>query len=546
MAFDCDVMIAGGGPVGLSLGLALSHFGLRCHVAEINATTTRSPKMDVTNCRSMELFRALGIAEQLRDSAVPRNHNMDVSWVTSMSGHEIHRFPYRSVDEANEHFRAVNDGSCPREPNMRISQIELEPLLRDILMTRAQATIQYGRGVERFEQDGEGVTTTIRDATDGSVETIRSRYLAGCDGGRSIVRQQLGIGLEGVTGTRPRYMVHFRSTDIDVLQRWGPAWHYQSPVHGVLICQDDKEMWTLQAPIPADTDPADIDPSDLLTAFLGTRIDAEILQANPWVAHLLVADQYRGGRVFLAGDSAHQYIPTGGYGMNTGVGDAFDLAWKLAAFEQGWGGDTLLDSYENERRPVGLRNRDASRFHAETKAGVAGIWRDGLDLPGAEGDRLRAETGSKIAEIGNAENESLGIEMGYRYDASPVIVYDDRPAPQLSDRVYTPGTWPGSRLPSLFLQDGRALHDLLGKGFTLIVCGGADFGGFEAAAAFRDLPFDVLKLDDPHARSILDRDLILVRPDHHVAWRAIGPVEDAGAILDHVCGVGEAGKNDGA
>ncbi|MDA0991752.1 MAG: FAD-dependent monooxygenase [Verrucomicrobia bacterium] len=538
MAFACDVMIAGGGPVGLTLGLALSHFGLTCYVAEANATTTRSPKMDVTNCRSMELFRAMAVSERLRDEAVPRSHNMDVSWITNMSGHEIHRFAYRSVDDDRDYFRAVNDGSCPREPNMRISQIVLEPVLRDLLMTRPEATIRYGQTVETFEQDAEGVTTTMRPSTDGPVETVRSRYLVGCDGGRSIVRQQLGFDLEGVAGTRPHYMVHFRSTDLDVLQRWGPAWHYQSPQHGVLICQDDREMWTLHAPIPPDTDPADIDPADLLTAFMGTRIKAQILQANPWVAHLLVAEQYRSGRVFLAGDSAHQYIPTGGYGMNTGVVDAFDLAWKLSAVQHDWGGEKLLDSYGSERRPIGLRNRDAARFHAETKAGIAGIWLDDIDEPGEAGDKRRAEIGAKIAQIGNAENESLGIELGYRYDESPVIIYEDEKAPPLSDHRYSPGTWPGSRLPSLFLEDGRALYDLLGKGFTLIAFSGRETGSFEIAAARRGVPLDIVQIDDPHARSILARDMILVRPDHHVAWRTNQPAGDAGAILDHVRGIG--------
>jgi hypothetical protein len=419
---------------------------------------------------------------------------------------------------------------------MRISQILLEPILRDILKTRADATIRYGWRVESFEQDDEGVTTFLRNSAGGAVETIRSRYLAGCDGGRSNVRRRLGIDLQGVAGTRPRYMVHFRSTDLDVLQRWGPAWHYQSPEHGVLICQDDKEMWTLHAPIPPDTIPDDIDPMDLLTSFMGVKIDAEILQANAWMANLLVADQYRSGRVFLAGDSAHQYIPTGGYGMNTGVADAFDLAWKISAVEQGWGGDGLLESYDRERRPVGLRNREAAQFHAETKAGIAKLWPPNLDMPGLEGDKMRAEIGAKIKAIDNAENESLGIEMGYRYDESPVIQNEPGAPPLLGEHRYNPSTWPGSRLPSLFLADGSALYDLLGHGFTLIAFAGSATDDFERDAAERGVPLKILNIDDPHARAILERNLILVRPDHHVAWRGDQPADDAGGILDHARG----------
>lgn len=534
---DTEVMIAGGGPVGLTLGLVLSRFGVPCFIAERNPTTTRHPKMDVTNGRSMELFRRLGVADRLRAAAVPEDHNMDVAWVTDMSGYELHRFRYPSVVEARERFRSVNDGSQPLEPNMRISQVLLEPLLRDILTERPAATLRYGCAVETFEQDADGVTTTIRDVSNGATETVRSRYLVGCDGGGSIVRRLLGIGLEGVTGTRPRYMVHFRSDARDVLQRWGIAWHYQSPTHGVMICQDDRETWTLQAPIPEGADPDALDPMALLQAFLGTRIDCEILQANHWMAHLLVADCYGKGRVFLAGDSAHQYIPTGGYGMNTGVGDAFDLGWKLAAVRDGWGGPLLLASYERERRPVGLRNRDASGFHAETKATIARMWDARLCEPGPEGHRARAETAARIAELGNAENESLGVEMAYRYDDSPVICCEDGTPPTLDPLRYRPSTWPGSRAPSVFLEDGRALFDLFGPGFTLLSFAEADTSAIEVAARKRGMPLTVLRVDDPDACRVYERNLVLVRPDHHVAWRGNCPPGDPAAVVDRVSGV---------
>jgi hypothetical protein len=332
-------------------------------------------------------------------------------------------------------------------------------------------------------------------------------------------------------------MVHFRSDAREVLQRWGIAWHYQSPRYGVMICQDDKEAWTLHAPIPPGADAGSLDPQVPLRAFLGTEIPVQIMQANPWVAHLLVAQSYRKGRVFLLGDSAHQYIPTGGYGMNTGVGDAFDLAWKLAGIAQGWGGEALLDSYDQERRPVGRRNREASGFHAATKARIAELWPDELDQAGPQGDVLRAEIGRRIAEIGNAENESLGIELGYRYDDSPVICAEQGSPPSLSQQRYAPSTWPGARLPSLYLADGRALHDLMGPGFTLIAFDGAETGGFQAAAATRRMPLGILALDDSRARSVLERNMLLVRPDHHVAWRGNAPPDKVGAVLDRIRGI---------
>jgi 2-polyprenyl-6-methoxyphenol hydroxylase-like FAD-dependent oxidoreductase len=499
VSLTTEVMIAGGGPVGLTLALALSHFGVPCFVAERNESPTRHPKMDVTNCRSMEIFRRLGVVEALRAAAVPEENNMDVSWVTTMSGHELYRFRYPSVIEAREIIRARNDGSQPREPQMRISQVVLEPVLRDLIRERANATVRYGWAVESFTADADGVTTTIRhgDAT----ETVRSKYLIGCDGAHSVVREGLGIGLEGVAATRPRFQIHFRSEARDVLQRWGIAWHYQSGPFGVMICQDDREIWTLNALVPQGEEP---NPKALLRRFLGTDIDCEILQANPWTANLLVAESYGRGRVFIAGDAAHQYIPTGGYGMNTGVADAYDLAWKLAAMHDGWGGPNLLASYEAERRPVGLRNRDASRFHAETKQKIIDAWH-------VDTDTARAKLAERIEAIGNAENESLGIELGYRYDDSPIVCAEPGALPP--DLVtYRPTARPGARAPNLFLSDGSALHDLFGPGFTLL-----DFRG--KGATVLGVPIKTLRIDDANARRLYERDLVLVRPDQHVAWR---------------------------
>lgn len=535
---ETAVMIAGGGPVGLTLGLALSRYDLPCIVAERSPATTGFPKMDVTNCRSMELFRRMGVADRLRAAAVPEDHNMDVTWITQMSGHEIHRFHYSSVIEARERIRAQNDGSQPQEPNMRISQVVLEPVLRDILGERRTVTLRYGWAVESFDQDADGVTTTLRETATGAVETVRSATLVGCDGGGSTVRHGLGIGLEGDAGTRARYQIHFRSSDLDVLQRWGIAWHYQSPDYGVMICQDDKEIWTLQAIVPDGVTPDEADPMDLLVRFLGTEIDCEILQANYWLAHLLVAESYGAGRILLAGDSVHQYIPTGGYGMNTGVADAVDLAWKLAALHDGWAGPALLASYEAERRPVGLRNREASRAHTQAKIAMLEFWDQRVHDDGADGARFRAEMAERIAAHGNAENESLGIELGYRYDGSPIVCAEAGTPPALDDLHYRPSTWPGTRAPSLYLDDGRALFDLLGGGFTLIDFAATDTSGLERAAAACGMPLETLRIDDSHARRVYQRDLVLVRPDQHVAWRGDAPPEDAIAVIDRVRGAG--------
>jgi 2-polyprenyl-6-methoxyphenol hydroxylase-like FAD-dependent oxidoreductase len=280
------------------------------------------------------------------------------------------------------------------------------------------------------------------------------------------VRSCLGIQLEGQARVAQRYMVHFRSSARDMLQRWGIAWHYQSP-RGTLIAQDDVDHWTLQTrPKPGD-DLDRVDPDALLTRFMGRRIPCKILVANPWTPHLLLAETYRLGRAFLVGDAAHQYIPTGGYGMNTGIGDACDLGWKLAALVRGFGGPGLLEAYDSERRPVGLRNRQASGTHSEVRMAIAQAYAEAgssVDDFSPEADGRRTALSARIEALGNAENESYGIELGYAYPRSP-IVCAETDAEISDDPVrYIPTTAPGARLPSILLADGSALFDRLGPG----------------------------------------------------------------------------------
>jgi 2-polyprenyl-6-methoxyphenol hydroxylase-like FAD-dependent oxidoreductase len=501
------VLIAGGGPVGMTLARTLASFGVRCMLVERNAGTTRHPKMDITNGRSMELFRRLGVVDQLRAAAVPEENNFDISWITSLAGRELHRFRYPSVVEKRAEIRARNDGTQPREPAMRVSQVMIEPVLRDAILGDKLVEARWGVAFEAFAQDDDGVTATLRSVVTGETETVRCDFLAGCDGGSSIVREQLGIGLSGKANVAHRYMVHFRSQARDILQAFGIAWHYQSAM-GTLIAQDDREIWTLQMRMPTE---GNTDPDAVLDAWVGRGgFEREILVANPWFTNLLLADRYRAGRVFLAGDSAHQYIPTGGYGMNTGIGDAVDLGWKLAAVLRGHAGAGLLASYERERRPVGYRNRLASERHTDVRLRIAELYKN---------ERDPEALARGIAALGNAENESWGIEFGYRYDGvagDPV--------------VYTPTTAPGARLPSVFLHDGSALYDRLGPWFTLLRFGDADPSPLIDTAP---VPLETVIVDDSSVAPIYEAKLVLVRPDTHVAWRG-DHCDDGAAVWQQV------------
>jgi len=531
--------VAGAGPVGLTLGLALARRGVRCMVVEKSEAPGRLPKMERCNARTMELFRRLGVAERVRAAGLPSDVPMDVFITTWLVDEPILRLRYPSVDEHRRVIAAARDGSQPLEPYQLISQYVLEPTLRDALEEEELATLRFGRELVRFEQDADGVTAWLR-ATGGGTEAVRADYLVGCDGGGSPVRKALGIALEGEGGIGSLRQVFFRCDElIDTAPIAGRGRHFcfadADPriIGTTLVVQSDQRHFTFHTWLPAGSDFA-----AAIKEKIGAPVDLEVLSVNDWKLHLLLAERYRSGRVFLAGDAAHLVIPQGGLGMNTGIGDAVDLAWKLAATLEGWGGPALLDSYEIERRQVAERNVRAAGYAARGTAQWREVSTAAVLEDSDEGRRVR-EAVARAADVHHRKSHEMrGIEQGYRYVGSPVIEYAGGDEDDGYSYTYEPSAAPGYRLPHVWLDDGAALHDRLGDGFTLLRLAGtrADTSALERALAEAGAPLDVLTRPEPRLREAYGADLLLLRPDLHVAWRGDAAPQDPGELAAALAG----------
>jgi 2-polyprenyl-6-methoxyphenol hydroxylase-like FAD-dependent oxidoreductase len=530
---DTPVLVAGGGPTGLVLASVLSHYGINCVLVERNTHTTRFPKMDVTNGASMELLRRLGVDAEVRRVGVAPQHSFDVIFAPGLDGPEITRWRLPSVDEEWATLRGSPDGARPGQPWQRCSQAIFEAVMMDRCRRDPLIDVRQGWRLEMCAQIGDAVEATVVDDTD-DVLKIRASYLVGCDGASSAVRSELGIAMEGAKDITVFALVHFRSSDLANLHALGQFWHLYITGGAILIAQDEVDTWTLHQDLGLVDDPDPIgDPHEFVARALGhpIKID-EVLASSVWRPNALLADQYGRDRILLAGDSAHTMVPTGGFGMNTGLGDAFNLGWKLAGLLHGWGGPELLASYEAERRPVGDRNRNASvenvLVHLQS--------RDMIDpnLIGQDSDDGRAHR-QAVAEFfttNNAENLSLGIELDVRYDDSPIVCATDSEAPPWDRRSFLPTVRPGHRAPNIVVAEGETLFDLFGDGYTLVdaVPGPSDAKLLLDEAELVGMPVHHLVLDDPRLCQLYGHRLVLVRPDLHIAWSGTTVADPADII----------------
>jgi 2-polyprenyl-6-methoxyphenol hydroxylase-like FAD-dependent oxidoreductase len=528
---DNDILIVGAGPTGLTLAIDLAKRGVRCTLIEQKERPAFLPKMERINARSMEIYRRMGLAQKIRAAGLRPDCPMDVYVILALTEPPLLHLSYPSVAEAQANTRATNDGTLPLEPYQLISQYTLEPLLKSIAETMPAITVRFGCEFLSLRQDAEGVTAQVQTSA-GVTQEIRTRYLVGCDGGASPVRKELGIVLSGEGNLLALRQALFHCDELfDRLPIGnGPGrgrhYHVADDKATFLIMQDSTKHWTLHAVVESD--------EEMTAAFentVGIPVKYEMLSCAPWRQNLLLADRYGKGRVFLAGDAAHLVIPTGGLGMNSGVGDATDLSWKLAATVNGWGGPNLLKSYEVERRQIGDRNVGASRYATIGRRKWRSMWRPNI----RDNSPAGAETRKNLSAVAGVEqrksNEMIGAELGYRYVDSPVIC-NVPGGPEHLFREYHATTWPGARLPHVWLDDGTPMQDHIPDGYTILKLAGskADVRGLESAIRARGAPVTVLDVPDRIARDVYGYDLILVRPDMHVVWRGNTPPEDAAEV----------------
>jgi 2-polyprenyl-6-methoxyphenol hydroxylase-like FAD-dependent oxidoreductase len=534
MDAETFALVVGGGPVGLTAAIELAWRSVPAILVTDKLDTAQHPKCNNTNARSMEHFRRLGIANELRSEGLPGDVARASAYVTRFCGHEFGRLP-----------RPYSDWPTPEIPN-NVSQPVLERVLRRCAERQPGAQIHFGQRLDTFAVHDDHVLAEIEDTRSGERRRIKARYLIGVDGASSTVRRALGFAMLGEDGTTHRAfmggtMLSFfiRSPTLMAASGRPPTnmtWILNPEMRGMMYSQDGRETWVVHYQVPPGADWHAVDAKAVIAAMIGADVPFEIISGGPWTGGLaLVCEHYQEGRVFLAGDAAHLFTPLGGLGMNTGIGDVMNLCWKLAAVHQGWARPKLLESYEIERRPMGVRN---SRLGVKCTRIMDG-WALSPDFEasGPAAEAVRRAFGARIMEEDRAQYLTVGIQLGERYETSPVVWPDSGDAPADPWDSYTPLDRPGARAPHFWLTPGHAAYDEFGKGFALLDFGAPDDArAIEAAATARGVPLNVLRLTPPDG--LYRSKLVLIRPDQHIAWHGDAVLDPTG-VIDRARGASE-------
>lgn len=516
---NTSVVIVGAGPVGLGLACELGQRGVDCLLIERRDGAINVPKQSMVSARNMEFCRRWGIAQTVRTAVWPESHSRDFVYLENMRGKELLRFKVPSFAQRDKRdFTPETACPCP--------QIYFDPILSRHARTFPSVQLAYNTRLDGFSQNRDGVTVQVTDMAGGTAGTLRADYLVGCDGPAGLVRETLGIGLEGLGAIAHSVNLFFRSAALSESHDKGWARFYrvidETGCWAELIPIDGKELWRLTV---FDKPLSVADPDFLLRKLAGGEFAYEMLSVSPWERRDYVARSYGNGRIFIAGDAAHECSPTGGIGMHTGLEEIVNLGWKLAAMIEGWGGPALLASYEAERRPITMRNVGLATRSFNAIAAIPG-WREGT-----------TDWQVNPAWLSVPEH----IKLHYCYDSSPICVPDGTPAFEADPKQFVPSTRPGTRAPHVWMSDERSTLDLFGDGFVLLRLGDQppSTAPLLETAAERRVPLREVVIADPDIAALYERPLVLVRPDGHVAWRGDACPADAGAVLDRVRGAGE-------
>jgi 2-polyprenyl-6-methoxyphenol hydroxylase-like FAD-dependent oxidoreductase len=534
---DTDVLIAGGGPCGLMLAIELGRRGIRTLLVDAKPGMASFPQANATQARTMEHFRRLGLADEIRAQGLPPDHPTDIAYFTRFARHELARLRLPTAAEAVRDVRAMKGSWSAAELPHRISQKFVEATLLRHARSSAFNDIRFGWRLLEFDASEDFVRAQVREEPGGSQHQVNARYLIGADGARSSVRKALGIAWGGASGVRRDFMggqmfaVHLRAPGFYDAVPHDRAWMYVAVNHErrAFICSiDGKSEFVFHAAVH-DGEAANWNQQDAGRVFaqaLGRQLEIEVLAMGTWTAgHSLVAQSFGRGRVLLAGDAAHLFTPTGGLGYNTAVEDAVNLGWKLASVVKGTAPPALLDSYEAERKPLALRNTAYARRFADS----VGLFpaSAAMEDDGAAGEAQRKRASDHLNAHVRLEFNIPGVTFGGRYDASPIIVRDGTTPPPDEANAYEPSACPGGRPPHAWLGDGRSLYDTFHGEWTLLVLGPQPPAteGFVIAAREIGLDLRLVAHADAQLRDLYQASLVLIRPDQIVAWRGT----DAGA-----------------
>lgn len=529
------VLIVGAGPVGLALAIELGHRRVPCLVIERNDRVGYAPRAKTTNVRTREHFRRWGIADTLKAaSPLGADYPSNVVFCTRLAGHRLTKFE-------NALYCAPGRNPLYSEHSQWVPQYTVEEVMREHAQSLPGVELRFNTELLSFEQDDDGVLASVRPVGSSQAQLVRADYLVGADGARSLVRDLIGARLEGTYGLSRNYNVVFRAPGLEKAHGLGPAimyWQVNAEAPSLVGPMDRGDKWFF---MPTGVKEGwKLDPADapaLIRKATGIDLPYEVLSTDEWVASRFLGDKYRDRRVFLAGDACHLHPPFGGYGMNMGVCDGVDLGWKLAAVLQGWGGPQLLDSYEQERRPVHEMVLDEAVANHATLGNH--LWQAGLEDDTAEGAALRQALGLRIQAAKMREFTTLGVMRGYRYEGSSVIQADGTPAPGHDFINYVPTSRPGSIAPHAWMHDGSSLYDHFGQGFTLIAHADVSASEIEEArqqAQRAGVPLKILQPAEAALPALYAKRLTLVRPDQHVAWRADAWPSASAALLHKVTG----------